>query len=1568
MGNIDNLNFELIIKDDSFNKKIEEAKKKAKELNTSLSNLLTINKDLATGLGEASREIKGMSGGAKELKQSLKESTDNAKKLSVELASGNSIQKDTNRHAQRQTKTLQEQSAILKQITGLASTYFSVQGVSRFLSTLMRITGEFEVQQQSLRVILNDAQKADVIFERLRQFAVESPYTFQELSSYTKQLAAFDIPAEKLLETNKMLADVAAGLGVSMDRIILAYGHVKSSGFLRGMQLRQFTQNGVPILKELAAILSEVEHKTISVAQVFDKMEKREIPFEYIEEAFKRMTSEGGKFYKMQEVLVETLKGRMGKLRDVWQQSVYDLGQANSGTLKGAVDFAIKFAGSLDTIVKILSPLVAGIGAYGVALATVAAIQKAMNLGQYVRYLALIAKGYRGAQAAIGAFGREAALAGSAGAMAMKSFAGIVGLLGMLVTSGIEIYNVIKKKNQIMDEEAKVTSRVEAEYRSELVSASRLLNKMKGLTAGTEAYNKVKGQLLSQFGKYLTDTDKEAIAVGNLSDVYSHLAENIRAVAREKVVNDVASEASKAYADVVSSITEKITGKKGVFNPLNSKGLSDFRTSREIPVEIEADILSWVLGDTDTISQAIKDFWGDVDITGEFKKGGLGKRNGYFYDLRQQIQSADSALVKAREHAEALAETITGGLNGEDGGIDNRQWVEKVKKALAKLSPDIITKAGLDLQENEGYYDYLERIGKEWKQIKEEKDKALEVDKPAKQAMLDAISAVDRALEGNILKDARYNKEPWNKPDHTETDNEKRIKSRISILGKLKKAYDELISLGTSSKGAMDTMLGFDGFKELKDDILAGNFDERILNLIEELRQTDPNAAEGLSASYGLNAWTQYIKKIKESANEAEKAEKKIITYRDLIQSLTSEDVNVEGKGFWYDLSKISSDLNTKLNKLAVSGQKAKEKLAGLNTGDESAKGSLIKSLLDEGFSQEEADAWWEKWINGGSVAIDAFLAEMADKARAQAGENVTNLAKNYLEETFFANGIDFDNLADRSLMQLETLRSKLLSVTAGLKIGSIDQGFLDANMVDTGNLKGIDLNDTENNAWLETLDEGTVKTLKLMQAVQMAGGSFDDFEGAINKVVKGKLKDLTDEEKKGLASLGKMATDSLGKVASAAKELGEASGNEGLVNASELFEQVNEIGGSIAQGFSQGGIIGAAVAGVTSLATGFLGAAADAARFKNALDELNRQMTLTALRSMINSEEFETVFGTDEYGQVIESVKAANEAFSMYSNTLEKFERNGRKGVEGIKQMKAVTRKGFLGIGRKKKSLGSLVPGLFNDDGTIDRQALETFIDSDVYDRLGDKDKKLLRELLDDMSIYENAIAAMHDYLSSIFGDLGAQISDALTDAFVNGTDAAKAFTDSVGDMLERLGQQIIYSATLGPLLDEAQEAFEKITRDENLNKDQKFEQYAKTLTVLVNGAADAQEDAMRLYKKYKDMAFAAGFDIFNADEEENPDTVGKGITSVTEDTANLLASYLNAVRGDVSVMRLEQTGFFGFMRSQMPTLNDHLARIEAYSYDISQSNARILAEMQSVISNVGSGGTHSVKVELIQ
>ena len=122
---------------------------------------------------------------------------------------------------------------------------------------MIDITGQFEVQRMALRNMLQDVDGADKIFEDLYRFSSDSTYRFSELAKYAKQLSAFNIDKGSLLETTKMLGDVASGVGVSMDRLILAYGHVKSSGFLRGIQLRSFSQNGVPILDELAAYARE---------------------------------------------------------------------------------------------------------------------------------------------------------------------------------------------------------------------------------------------------------------------------------------------------------------------------------------------------------------------------------------------------------------------------------------------------------------------------------------------------------------------------------------------------------------------------------------------------------------------------------------------------------------------------------------------------------------------------------------------------------------------------------------------------------------------------------------------------------------------------------------------------------------------------------------------------------------------------------------------------------------------------------------------------------------------------------------------------------------------------------------------------------------------------------------------------------------------------------------------------------------------------------------------------------------------------------------------------------------
>lgn len=113
------------------------------------------------------------------------------------------------------------------------ATVFSVSAIWGFLKKMTEVHAQFELQNVSLRAILQNKQDADRIFERVQQMAMQSPFTIMQLNTYVKQLAAYRIESEKLLDTTKMLADVSAGLGVDMQRLILAYGQVKSANYLR---------------------------------------------------------------------------------------------------------------------------------------------------------------------------------------------------------------------------------------------------------------------------------------------------------------------------------------------------------------------------------------------------------------------------------------------------------------------------------------------------------------------------------------------------------------------------------------------------------------------------------------------------------------------------------------------------------------------------------------------------------------------------------------------------------------------------------------------------------------------------------------------------------------------------------------------------------------------------------------------------------------------------------------------------------------------------------------------------------------------------------------------------------------------------------------------------------------------------------------------------------------------------------------------------------------------------------------------------------------------------------------
>lgn len=215
---------------------------------------------------------------------------------------------------------------------------FSVSQIEGYISKLVRVRGEFELQNTALASILQNKDQADRLFAQITELAVQSPFTLKELTTYTKSLSAYSVEYEKLYDTTKMLADVSAGLGVDMQRLILAFGQVKAANFLRGTETRQFTEAGINMLGELAKYYSELEGRIVSVAEVQDRQFKRMISFQDVEQVFKRLTSAGGMFYNMQERQAETLAGMMSNLQDRIDLMLNSIGKENEGVIKGVIE------------------------------------------------------------------------------------------------------------------------------------------------------------------------------------------------------------------------------------------------------------------------------------------------------------------------------------------------------------------------------------------------------------------------------------------------------------------------------------------------------------------------------------------------------------------------------------------------------------------------------------------------------------------------------------------------------------------------------------------------------------------------------------------------------------------------------------------------------------------------------------------------------------------------------------------------------------------------------------------------------------------------------------------------------------------------------------------------------------------------------------------------------------------------------------------------------------------------------------------------------------------------------
>ena len=251
------------------------------------------------------------------------------------------------------------QSSCISRLIQRLGIYTSIYAAAGMLRDIRDTTAEFELQEVALGAIIQDAHQAQVLFSQIKAAAVESPYQIKELVNYTKQLAAYGFKQNELFDTTMKLADISAGLGADMSRIILAVGQVSAATVLKGTELRQFTELGIPIVELLAEKFTQLRGEVVTTGEVFEMISDKAVSFKMVEEILNDLTSAGGMFYDMQRKQAETLAGQWSNLKDSIAIAYDEIG--NTGTVRGVIEGWISTVKSLVENWRIVGSVIGGV-------------------------------------------------------------------------------------------------------------------------------------------------------------------------------------------------------------------------------------------------------------------------------------------------------------------------------------------------------------------------------------------------------------------------------------------------------------------------------------------------------------------------------------------------------------------------------------------------------------------------------------------------------------------------------------------------------------------------------------------------------------------------------------------------------------------------------------------------------------------------------------------------------------------------------------------------------------------------------------------------------------------------------------------------------------------------------------------------------------------------------------------------------------------------------------------------------------------------------------------------------
>ena len=1350
-------------------------------------------------------------------------------------------------------------------------------GVGVSLAGLVRqiaaTRGEFQQLEVAFTTLLQSKEKADALMSQMVDLAAKTPFDLKGVADGARQLLAYGFAAEDITGTLTRLGNVAAGLGLPLERLTYLYGTTAVQGRLYARDMLQFTSSGIPVLQEMAKMYGK------TTEEINEMVSAGKIGFEDVKKVIEGMTNEGGQFYNLMQEQSKTITGLISNLGDALDTMFNDIGKSQEGIISNVLQGTISLVENYQKVLDILVPLVATYGAYKAAIMLTVAAQRVnmVVMREAVLQKALALK-----------IGKELTAAQAVEAARMT-----------LVTKGWKALTVAIKANTV----AMLRNPVGL-ITTAIAALTYGLYKLITADSAQEAAQKRVNAAMDEYHQKLDEQKSKA--------------ESLHSVMNDDV--STAYSKQKAYEDLIKTYPELL--KKYDEEQIKLMSLVDLtkELNRINDARKERDL-----------EERYNNKLAEINREKQYHNTWIGKRDDYaeLYELEKQLKSFRETMAAAAP-ADVKIATLQGNideLTEQNKEIDRLIQEARRKAAQGQFIPYNESEAYLQEQKQSN----VKTIASNQGQITKLQEGSTGVVQNKaywenlKKEAQEAIDAMDISLKGTA---------EW-----------KKLEAQIV-------EYDAKIKQFNTSDKTVKSVS--DAQKKLAELILANDraLEQSRLDIMKE--GLDKELAE---IDFQTEQRKQAISKAREEEKEASGG--KLTNERE--QDFATQMANLEVKA---NNERIAARM-----KYANEYDKISKQIMDDTLSDEERKFQDIKDKY------AEFRKWVETAKEGGSITLDQ-AGELEGKIK-QAEENKVLLEKEKAWNEYLTK---YGTFRERLQATKDEYDRKIAgTVTEGER--SMLEAERDAALADF---------EVQASEWAQQLaDMSIVQLDEMMREAQKkleeARKAYDKLDSSSTSEAEGLRKTiirLEAEIKKLKEQLSKASetakTGDWGGMATAFNAIAETTRNaangireydEGLANVLSTMGDIAASVGSFASAMGNIETSGArfenVLGGITSgisLATTVIGGLFNLFKRDDAIErtrrqfaDLNDEIIRLKRESEINGWEG-TIFGEDAFRNASENMNVFTEAYDRYNKTLSKIQKRGGKfsfltgikewdsAAESIANMSVKTRHGTWFRSAKYESLGSLLPELF-DDGELNMDALQKFTESDLFGKLAGENQELIKDLVDDWELYQDAIEATKDYLSGIFGDLGNTMTDALVDAFANGTNAAESFKDSVSGMLGKLAKDMIYSIQLAPLFEEAQK--QMLTAMENasgLSPEKQFEQYTNIIDSLVSSVEGKQDDVMRMLEAFREAGNKHNLDLFTPDNDVSAQTAStRGYQVMSQDEGEEMNGRLSDVQAKtgnilaavefVKSLSAEQLNRTTDIRDIMIQLNGNVADIRSYT-----------------------------------